>query len=201
MLSDRPEDTEPDEPTEMFDAAAHAALAAALLEIDRHVHDAGWEQQPTLYALARTRELAAAEPGLVTTLGLDPDADPEALTPVEQDTFPPAADLTEALAQVSWPPAVAGCALMTVRTFLPPDAEDEIPADPIAAAEFVAEHPRRVEVRIVVGAHRDGHRHGVGRLANHPDDVFGATDLVPGLADALAATLAPDEATDPGTVS
>jgi hypothetical protein len=66
---------------------------------------------------------------------------------------------------------------------------DRLPADREAAAEAVAAHPQRQEIRVGVGADRAGNRHGVARLAAQPDKLLGAADLVPGLAAALAHTL------------
>ena len=51
------------------------------------------------------------------------------------------------------------------------------------------QHEARADVRVVVGALRDGSRHGLARVLNNPDDLLGAEDLVPGLADALLTTL------------
>ena len=82
-----------------------------------------------------------------------------------------------------------GCALATVRTFLPAAYEADLPDDPEAAAAAVAAHPQRQEIRVVVGVDRAGNRHGVARLASRPEEVLGAPDLVPGLAAALAHTL------------
>ena len=108
------------------------ALVAALLELDRHLGGAGWDQPTRLFALVGTDELAVAEPGLAAQLGL--------------------------------------------RT-----------SD--AAAQIVASHPERQEIRVVVGVDRSGNRHGVARLASRPEELLGAEDLVPGLAAALAHTL------------
>ena len=75
------------------------------------------------------------------------------------------------------------------RTFLPARFEEGIPEDPVAAAEFVAQHPDRQEVRVLVGVDRVGHQHGVARLVSQPDELLGAENLVPGLTRALAGTL------------
>ncbi len=42
---------------------------AALLELDRHLGQAGWDQPTRLFALVRTDELAVAEPGLAARAG------------------------------------------------------------------------------------------------------------------------------------
>lgn len=170
------------------------ALVAALLDIERHVGHGGWDQPARLFALVPTTALLAAEPGLAEQLGALPDPIPDALTAVEQDEFRPGDDLIGDLERVAWPAGVQGCALSVERLFVPPSVESEIPDDPDAAAEFVARHPRRQDVRVVVGVTRAGASHGVARLAEQPEDLLGGADLVPGLARVLAQTL-----TDPLT--
>jgi hypothetical protein len=163
-----------------------AVLIAAVTEIERHVAKAGSGQPARLFALVRTDQLIAAEPSLAAHL----DARlPDSLSSVEQDEFHAGDDLGQTLARITWPASVAGCALAVERLFLPSQYEAEIPADPVAAERFVSEHPHRQEIRVVVGALRGGVHHGVARLTSEPDELLGATDLVPGLAQALAATL------------
>lgn len=167
------------------------ALAAALLEIERHVTHGGWDQPARLFALVPTAELLAAEPSLAGQLPR-PDGLPEgALSSIEQDDFHTGEDLLEDLERIMWPDTVHGCALTVERLFVPPHVEATIPDDPEEAATFVAAHPERQDVRVVVGVTRDGSRYGVARLRNNPDDLLAADDLVPGLGDALARTLAP----------
>ena len=163
------------------------ALTACLLELERHIASAGWEQPVRLFALVPTAELAAAEPDLVTA---DPDRSPDHLSAVEQDEFAPESDLLAALAGIMWPEGVVGCAVSLVRSFLPADAEGDIPEGP-AAEEYVHRHPQRQDVRAVVGVLRDGGSHGVARLAQHPDDLLAAPDLLPGVTRALVETFAP----------
>lgn len=168
-----------------------AALTACLLEIERHVAEAGWDQPARLYALVPTAELLAAEPSLAAQLGLT-EPEPGALSSIEQDVVTlrsaDADDLLTALERIAWPPSVFGCAVALERVFLPAGLEAGIPADPAEAARYVAAHPRRQEVRVVVGVTRDEARHGVGRLRS-TGDLFGDADLVPGLASVLASTL------------
>lgn len=164
------------------------ALVAALLEVERHVGHGGWDQPARLFALVPTAALIAAEPALAAQLSR-PDLPPDALSSVEQDEFHSGADLLGDLERVAWPDTVHGCVLAVERSFVPREVEDELPVDPDAAAEFVAAHPRRHDVRVVVGVTRVGARHGLARLREQPDELLGATDLVPGLADALAHTL------------
>lgn len=176
----------------MADSDSADALLAALLDLDRHVGRDGWDQPPRLFALVLNDVLAEAEPVLSRQLGLRTTEDgglPGALTAIEQDEFRSTGQLTRDLATVEWPETVFGCALATVRTFLPAAYEADLPTDPEAAAAVVAAHPQRQEIRVVVGVDRAGNRHGVGRLASRPEEVLGAPDLVPGLVSALAHTL------------
>ncbi|MDN5724530.1 MAG: PPA1309 family protein [Propionibacteriales bacterium] len=167
-----------------------AALVAALMELERHVGSDGWDQPIRLFALAHTTDLVRAEPALAEQLGLSADGPDGALTPIEQDHFAPDADLAEALARIEWPPTVYGCAVVTERTFIPSDAEIDLPTDEVAAAQYVQAHPRREDIRVVVGVDRAGHRHGLARLVSQPDELLAGAELVPGLAEALAHTLA-----------
>lgn len=163
------------------------ALVSALAEIERHVAHAGWDSPARLFALVPTADLLAAEPALADQLA--PPATPDALSCVEQDGFHAGDDIVDALARLAWPPTVAGVALALERLFLPAGLEADLPDDPDAAAAAVAAHPGRRDIRVVVGVTRDGARHGLARLKDHPDDLLAAPDLVPGLADALAQTL------------
>ena len=43
------------------------ALRAAVVEAERHVAGFGWDQPPRLFALVRTLDLLAREPGLAPT--------------------------------------------------------------------------------------------------------------------------------------
>jgi hypothetical protein len=168
------------------------ALMATLLELERHVREGGWDQPPRLFALVPTDGLIATEPALASALGLRGSADgapADALTAVEQEEFASAGDLFDDLAALEWPDTVFGCAVSVERSFLPPSAEDDIPDDPAAAAVFVAEHPDRQDVRVLVGVDRAGHQHGVARLVSQPDELLAADNLVPGLVSALAHTL------------
>jgi hypothetical protein len=168
------------------------ALVAALLDLDRHVGRDGWDQPPRLFALVLNDVLAEAEPVLSREMRLRATKDgglPGALTAIEQDEFRSTGELIRDLATLQWPESVFGCALATVRTFLPAAYEADLPDEPEAAAAAVAAHPERQEIRVVVGVDRAGNRHGVGRLASRPEEVLGAPDLVPGLTSALAHTL------------
>lgn len=172
------------------------ALVAALIELERHIGEQGWDQPPRLFALVHTDAVIAAEPDLVEQMGLRGSADgaPEdALTAIEQDHFRGSGDVLADLAPVVWPDTVFGCAIGLERTFLPSSEESELPEDPERAAEFVANHPDRQDVRVVVGVDRAGNSHGVARLVSRPEDLLAAEDLVPGLGAALAHTLNSEE--------
>jgi hypothetical protein len=161
------------------------ALVAALLEVERHVGRSGWDQPVRLFALVRTGDLIVAEPSLADQLTGAPDG----YSSIEQEDFHPGDDLAQTLAGIAWPDSVAGCVLALERAFLPADAEIDLPEDPDAAALVVAAHPRRLDLRVVVGVSRDGATHGVARVRGENGDLLGGTDLVPALAAALAHTL------------
>lgn len=175
------------------------ALVAALMEIERHVATSGWDQPARLFALVRTDELIASEPALAAHLGLratEDGAPVGALSSVEQEDFREVggdgdeSDLPQVLARIAWPDAVHGCALALERAFLPPSAEGGIPDDPDEAAAYVAGHPERQDLRVVVGATRAGNGHGIARVLASPEDLLGGEQLAPGIVSALAATLA-----------
>lgn len=165
-------------------------LEAVVADLDRHAAAAGWDRPPRLYALVATSDLLHREPQLATELGLAAD-DPTGLTPVEQEALPSGAGLEESLAQVAWPPEVLGTALVVERIVVPAEAEREMPQDETEALRWLAGHPQRGDVRMTVGVLRDGRRAAALRLRSHDRDdaVLRGPDLVPALADALAATL------------
>lgn len=167
------------------------ALAAAVLEIESHIAEGGWDQPARLYALVDTAQLVQREPALATAMGLDAPSEDGSLTAVEQDQLDASQLLEDVLEQIVWPTGVTGCAAVVERLVLPPDADDQLPEDPASAQEFAREHPDRQEVRIVAGATRHGATYCALRLRAHDDDqsVVGGVDLVPGLLQLLGATL------------
>ncbi|RDG38814.1 hypothetical protein DVH02_07185 [Streptomyces corynorhini] len=172
---------------------AASPLTRAVLEIDEYASGLGWDQPARLFALVDTTRLRADEPELAVQLGLDGDDSAVApLTPVEQDEIPSGTPLDEFLGTIAWPGAVAGCAMTVERLMLPPSAEASVPdgLDEAALAQWVSAHPERQEVRMTVAVLRDGARESALRLRekDSPNEVLTGSGLVPGLADALAAT-------------
>lgn len=182
----------------------NAALIAALVELEHHVGAGGWDQPARLFALVRTDELIVAEPELAHHLGLRTSEEgfpADALSSIEQEDFrtaggptdavdaPAETDLPRILARISWPDAVAGCALALERSFLPAGHETELPDDPVAAERYVAQHAQRQDLRLIVGVLRDGSAHALARLVDRPDDLLSGPELAPGVVSVLAATL------------
>jgi hypothetical protein len=164
-------------------------LEPALAEIETHLHAAGWDRPPTLFALVRAEQFLADDPETGRRLGLD-QLPGETLTPIEQEALPDA-PLDEVLAGIAWPAAVEGCALSQEIVLLPPSAEAGLTAE--QAATGAAEHPERREARLVVGVLRDGTSAALLRLRGPDagtDDLLTGPDLAPNLTAALLATLA-----------
>lgn len=175
-------------------------LTQAVIEIEKHAAGSGWDQPARLFALVDTTDLLAREPQLAAALQANDQSTlegsgtgPATLTPIEQDDLGDE-PLDELLGRIVWPEEVLGCAVVVERLMLPPSAEGTVTdLDASEAAAAVAEHPEREEVRIVVGVLRDGERECAVRLRSHDDErsVMSGGELVPHLADALAATLEP----------
>ena len=167
-------------------------LVELVREIEKHVATEGWDQNPRMFALARTVELVALEPEIAEALGTD-GHHPESLTPIEQEPLDDERALDDVLATTTWPAAVVGAALVIERLVLPPSAEESLSDEDAAAMESAAAiHPDRLDVRMAVLVPRDGGRMCALRLRSHDvdDEVLIGEDLVPRLTDALAATLA-----------
>lgn len=180
------------EPEEEFGASlGDPALASAVLEVEAHVGREGWDQPARLYALVDTQRFVAAEPQMAAAMGIETNAVAGSLTAIEQEQFGPEQQVEEALERIAWPPTVDGCAVVVERLVLPPEVDDQIPADPVEAAEFAKEHPLRQEVRMVAGATRAGATYCALRLKAHDDEqsVIDGTDLVPGLVELVQNTL------------
>ncbi|GAA4346696.1 PPA1309 family protein [Angustibacter luteus] len=175
--------------------AVSDSLTRALLETERHVAEAGWDQPPRLFALVRTTDLLEREPALRTQL--DPGtltaaaADPDHLIAIEQDGVPATSHLESILGQLAWGPDVDGVAITAERVVVPPEAERDLPTGQQEAVDYLAAHPQRQDVRLVVAVLRGG-EHQCGVRQRQQDDASSVAvgpDLVPGLVAALAATL------------
>jgi hypothetical protein len=202
VTSEQP--TVPDEPTTatvpstedslegVTEAQRSMRLVELAREVERYVSSEGWDQNPRLFALARTADLVALEPEIGEALS-DEGGDPESITPIEQEPLDATRPLDEVLATTMWPADVVGAALVLERLVLPPSAEAALPSDADAdvLSAAAAEHPDRQDVRMAVVVTRDGRRMCVVRLRSHDSDdaVLVGDDVVPRLADALAATL------------
>lgn len=158
-------------------------LAVAVSESEEFVASAGWEQRPQLFALVPTAELIEAQPEMAGQLDQG-----SFYTPIAQDELPEG-ELADALAQVSWPGAVAGCVLVQEIVVLPPSAQQELSQDPAEAAAQAAAHPERTEARLAVGVLRGGGGACLMRLrGEHEDTPLRGADLAPNLVDALELT-------------
>lgn len=184
-LTPVPDGTVPDELSELA-----FALRTAVVEVERHAGEVGWDRPAMLFALVRTSALARAEPELAAELGLS-DGTAELFTPVEQELEQQAESLEDLLGRISWPDSVDGAMVVVERLVLPPDAEEAVPEDPSEAAEFAAAHESREEVRIATGVLRSGESHCVLRMRAHDNDdaLLHGPDVVPGLVAALRETL------------
>ncbi|MBC7560378.1 MAG: hypothetical protein H7270_13750 [Dermatophilaceae bacterium] len=163
-------------------------LVTSALETERHVAGAGWDQPPRLFALVRTAGLLEREPHLRTQIA---EAEEDGLTAIEQEGLPDASSLESILAQLAWPEEVDGVALAVERLVVPPEAERDLPGDPEEAAEALAAHPDRKDVRLLVAVLRDGESACLLRQRDHDTDdkVASGPDIAPGLVQALSATL------------
>jgi hypothetical protein len=165
-------------------------LTRLVIEVEAHVAAHGWDQPPQLYALVETADLLRREPQLAEQMDLVA-AGPGDLTPVEQGDLPDHSSLQDLLGGLVWPPEVLGAAIAVERLMLPPTVEDQLPREETEALRWLAEHPERQEVRLVVAVLRDGTRAAALRMRAHDHEtaVLSGPDLVPALADALAETL------------
>lgn len=163
-------------------------LARSALETERHVSSAGWDQGPRLFALVRTADVLEREPTLAARLG---QSHPDGYTAIEQEGLPRTSSLESLLGRLAWPPEVDGVALALERLVVPPEAEQDLPPDPEEAAEVLAAHPDRKDVRLLVAVLRDGESICLLRQRDHDSDdkVAVGSDLAPGLVQALGVTL------------
>ncbi|GAB2546153.1 PPA1309 family protein [Brachybacterium huguangmaarense] len=180
-------------PSEDLDAPT-AGLAAAVLEVARHVGDEPLPA-PRWFALAPTAALIAAQPAFASLL--DPAEvesareNPSHLTPIEIDAEAPtrtlgttggAHDPLAVLEHVAWPDIAAGAALVCDLAAVAPAAGSEH-----RAADRLGDGP----VRAVVASRTDGTTWSALRGRGRRDWALGPR-LVPDLADALAASIGQD---------
>jgi hypothetical protein len=166
-------------------------LEPAVAEIEAHVHSAGWDRPPTLFALVRAGRFVSDDPATAARLGIDL-LDADAITPIEQEGLPDE-PLDEVLAAIAWPAGVEGCAVTQEIVILPPAAEAEL-GDGLTAEQVTAQaagHPQRREARLVVGVLRDGTSAALLRMRptdGNDDELLTGADLAPNLVAALLAT-------------
>lgn len=179
---------------DLFTPTPQRALALAVADIERHASRQGWDGPVYVFALVRTAAALEADPSLADMLPAEAveasREDPHHLTSIEQDGLPDASRLDELLAQIAWPDQVDGAAISVERIVVPPEAEGSLPEDGDAAAEALARHPDRQDVRMVAGVLRTGESWCALRMREHDADeeVLGSADAVPGLVAALRAT-------------
>ncbi|MDT0331600.1 PPA1309 family protein [Nocardiopsis lambiniae] len=161
-------------------------IREAVMDLERHAAEQGWDRPLGLYALVPTVDLLAAEPALAEMLGVTGTPDPKELTPVEQDPLPTDLPLEEALGRIMWPEGVAGCALVMERLVVKGSDETLAPGE-----DATADGRETEEIRMVAGVLRDGARHCAMRMRSHDEEksVLNGADLIPALTSALALTL------------
>ncbi len=174
--------------------SAQDALAAAVMEIERHVATAGWDGPVRVFALVHTANAIETDPAIMSILTPDVVArakfDAHHLTSIEQEDLPAASSLGELLARLAWPESVDGTAVVTERIVVPPEAEEDLPEDPEEATQVLLAHPERQDMRMAVGVLRSGESWCAIRLKSADDDasVARGADLVPELVSALLTT-------------
>lgn len=173
--------------------APTAALAAAVLEVARHVAEEPLPA-PRWFALARVSELLAASPSLASLLGVEEAAagesaaDEHALTPVDLDDAAAAGpgtaptDPLEGLASIAWPDLAVGGALA---------CDLAASAWTVRAEEGQETLPAGSTLRIVVAALEDGTTWSAVRRPGGDGFVLGEA-LVPELSSALLQSLRED---------
>jgi hypothetical protein len=161
-------------------------LLEAVLELERHANSEGWDQPTLLFALVHSADVRREQPELARQIGIAESG--PAITSFEQEPPGPDQAIDEFLARIEWPNIIAGAAIVVERVVLPPEAEKALAnvAHPDVEARA---HPQAREMRIVAAVARSGEHMCAVRMLGAPDDsVLTGNDLVPGLAEALAAT-------------
>lgn len=182
--------------TAALPSARQIALVHAVTEIEQHVAQLGWDRSISVFALVQSAALLATSPELdaemAAQLRTQLDTNPEHLTAIAQETADLGDDLGAVLAQLAWPPTVAGMAVTAERIVLPPQVEQDAPSESAAREEFLLSHPERQDVRLAVGVLRTGESWCAVRARAHDSDdaVGGGTELAPDLVAAALATFA-----------
>ncbi|MDO5080873.1 PPA1309 family protein [Buchananella hordeovulneris] len=182
--------------TAALPSARQIALVHAVTEIEQHVAQLGWDRSISVFALVQSAALLATSPELdaemAAQLRTQLENNPEHLTAIAQETADLGDDLGAVLAQLAWPPTVAGMAVTAERLVLPPQVEQDAPSEPTAREEFLLSHPQRQDVRLAVGVLRTGESWCAVRARAHDSDdaVGGGTELAPDLVAAALATFA-----------
>ncbi len=167
-------------------APTERELSAIVEEIEKSCL---WDSPSRLFSLVRTKTLLAAPdlPADVEAgLRANWDGSPTHLSAVEQE-LEPGQDEEKLLATLAWPEQVDGAVVTLERLIVPREVEEAAPTDPDEAAEFVSNHPARLEMRLAVGVLRTGESWCALRLRTFDDDasVAKGADLVPELVDLL----------------
>lgn len=164
-------------------------LEPLIREVEDHVASGGWDQPTRLFALVATETLIAANPELVSDLGLTGELP---LTSVEQE-LEDTLELEELLGTIAWPDDVQGAVVVLERIVLPPSAESELPENSDSELiQAASDHPDRRDVRIVSAVLRTGESLNALRYRTHDtaEQVAVAPNLVERLNESLAATFA-----------
>lgn len=150
-------------------------LIETIRELDEHVSGAGWDQNPRLFAIVPTADVAQDHPELVIEDHLSQ------FMFIEQDAPLDNENLMGTLEQISWPDEVHGVAL-TIERLIATESDDELD-------EVSIEHDQ--EIRVLALVMRTGDNVNGIRQRSHDeaDDLAVASDLVPALNAALLQTL------------
>jgi hypothetical protein len=176
--------------------SAQDVLERTVIELEHHVAAGGWDGPIRVFALVRTADALARDPQLATQLPPDvvtaAAVESDHLTAVEQEGLPDADSLESLLAMITWPPTVDGAAVVVERIVVPPGADSNLPEDPARAHAALLNHPLRRDLRLAAAVLRRGGQACAIRARDHDSDdrVAAGPDLIPGLAAALAETLA-----------
>lgn len=168
------------------DGMKKSDLPAIVEEIERTCK---WDQPTRLFSLVYTQKLlgtpdlpADVEAGIRANW----DGSSDHLSAVEQE-LESNTNEEELLSGIVWPEQVDGAVLYVERLIVPSEVEAQAPDDPQQAAEFIANHEARMDVRLVVGVLRSGDSWCAMRMRMFDDDgsVAKGVDLVPEMVELL----------------